>query len=150
MTTNGEDSFHEIIIEPIKDDQDKVTGIAGVTIDITEKVIAKKQIEASAREQKKLIQNLKLATDSANVGIWSLDIVSSKLEWTKIHKKLWGYDENREEFTYEDWHNLILPEDKKLAFQRLEESKANRDIYEVDYRITRANDGAIVWMKSTG
>ena len=150
MTTNGEDSFHEIIIEPIKDDQDKVVGIAGVTINITEKVRAKKQIEASAKEQKKLMQNLKLATDSANVGIWTLNIISSKLEWSKIHKKLWGYDENREEFTYEDWHNLILPEDKKLVFQRLEESKANRDIYEVDYRIRRANDDAIVWIRSTG
>jgi len=43
-----------------------------------------------------------------------------------------------------------LPEDKALTFQKLEESKNNRSIYDAEYRIKRANDGNIVWMKSTG
>jgi len=113
-------------------------------------VEARKRIEESEKEQKKLATQLKLATDSAKVGIWSLDIVSSKLEWSDIHKKMWGYDEHREDLTYEDWHKLILPEDKELAFSKIEESKVNHDVYDVEYRISRANDGAIVWMKSTG
>jgi len=150
MTINSEQSFYEIMVEAIKNETGKVTGITGVAMNITEKVIIRKQIEASENEQKKLASHLKLATDSANIGIWSLDIVSSKLEWSNIHKKMWGYDENREGLTYEDWHKVIVPEDKELTFQRIEESKLNHDIYEADYRITRANDGAIVWIKSTG
>jgi two-component system CheB/CheR fusion protein len=118
--------------------------------DITEKVAAIKQIEASEKEQKKLARHLKLATDAGKVGVWSLDVVSSKLEWSNIHKKLWGYDKHLEDLTYEDWHKIIVPEDKRLAFRRIEESKVNNAIYEVDYRIKRANDGAVVWMKSTG
>ena len=116
----------------------------------SEQVQAGKQIEASAKEQKKLARQLKLATDSAKVGIWSLDIASSKLEWSNIHKKMWGYSEHREDLIYEDWHNVIVAEDKELAFQRMEESKVNHGIYEVEYRINRANDGAVVWVKSTG
>lgn len=115
-----------------------------------EQVEARKLIEASEKEQNKLAKQLKLATDSAKIGIWSLDIVSSKLEWSNIHKKMWGYDEHREGLTYVDWHKVIVPEDKELAFQRIEESKVNHGIYEADYRINRANDGAIVWIKSTG
>jgi len=116
----------------------------------SEKVKASKRIEESEKEQKKLARELKLATDSAKVGIWSLDIISSKLEWSNIHKKMWGYSEHQEDLTYEDWHKVIVPEDKELAFQRIEESKDNNSLYEVDYRITRANDGATVWIKSTG
>jgi len=118
--------------------------------DITDRVRAEKILEESEKEQKKLASQLKLATDSAQIGIWSLDIDSSKLEWSHIHKLMWGYDEHREDLTYEDWHKVIVPEDKELAFQKIEASKANHEIYEADYRIARANDGAIVWMKSTG
>ena len=116
----------------------------------SEQVQAGKQIEASGKEQKKLATQLKLATDSAKVGIWSLDIASSKLEWSNIHKKMWGYSEHREDLIYEDWYNVIVAEDKELAFQRMEESKVNHVIYEVEYRINRANDGTVVWVKSTG
>ena len=118
--------------------------------DITDRVRLEKQIQESAEEQKKLASQLTLAADSAKVGIWSLDIASSKLEWSVMHKLMWGYDEHREDLTYEDWHKVILPEDKELAFQRIEEAKVNHSVYDVDYRITRANDGAIVWIKSTG
>lgn len=111
---------------------------------------ARKLIEATEKEQKRLASQLKLATDSAKVGIWSLDIVSSKLEWSKIHKKMWGYSEHREDLTYEDWYKVIVTEDKELTFQRIEESKVSHGIYEAEYRINRANDGAIVWIKSTG
>ena len=150
MTIKGEESIYKLMIEPIKNATGKITGITGVALNITEKVISLKQIEEIGKEQKKLANYLKLATDSAKVGIWSLDIVSSKLEWSKIHKKLWGYDEFREELIYEDWYNVILQEDKKDVFKKVEEAKRNRSLYEVDYRIRRANDGAVVWMKSTG
>jgi two-component system CheB/CheR fusion protein len=42
------------------------------------------------REKKKLAKHFKLATDSAQVGIWSLDIASLTLEWSTMHKKKWG------------------------------------------------------------
>jgi hypothetical protein len=44
---------------------------------------------------------------------------------------------------------VIVPEDIELAFQKIG-IKVNHNVYEVDYRITRANDGEIVWIKSTG
>ena len=112
--------------------------------------MAKKQIEESEEEQKKLASHLKLATDSAKVGIWSLDIVSSKLEWSNIHKIMWGYDGNCENLSYEDWHKVIVIEDKELAFQKIEESKVNHSVYEVEYRINKADDNVIRSIRSVG
>lgn len=118
--------------------------------DVTDRINAGKQLSENAEEQKKIVRQFELATDSAKAGIWSLNLVSSKLEWSDIHKKMWGYEVHREDLTYEDWHKLILPEDKALVFQRVEESKVNHTIYKADYRITRANDGDVVWINSTG
>jgi two-component system CheB/CheR fusion protein len=111
---------------------------------------ANKRIEESEKEQKKLASLLKLATDSANVGIGSLNVKTEKLEWNGLMKKMWGYSEQLDNLTLEEWSKSILPEDKALTFQKLEESKNNRSIYDAEYRIKRANDGNIVWMKSTG
>ncbi len=152
LIRNGkpEECYFNLVYQPYRDVDDTVTGITVFATEITKQVIVQKQIEANEKEQNKVGRQLKLATDSAKIGIWSLDIVSSKLEWSIIHKLMWGYNEHREDLTYEDWHNLILPEDKELAFQRIEESKVNHTLYKVDYRIIRANDGAIVWIKTTG
>jgi PAS domain S-box-containing protein len=111
---------------------------------------AYKRVEESEKEQKKLASLLKLATDSANVGIGSLNVKTEKLEWNGLMKKMWGYDEHFDKLTLEDWVKSILPEDKALAFQKIEESKNNRSIYDAEYRIKRGNDGTIAWMKSIG
>ncbi|MEP7266388.1 MAG: chemotaxis protein CheB [Saprospiraceae bacterium] len=49
MTINGDQSFYKIMIESVKNDTGKVTGITGVAMNITEKVIAQKKIEASEK-----------------------------------------------------------------------------------------------------
>jgi two-component system CheB/CheR fusion protein len=116
----------------------------------SKQVEAGKRLEASEKAQKKLASHLKLATDSAKVGIWSLDIKTSKLEWNGLLKKMWGFDEHLDNITYEDWQKNIVEEDKQLTFQKIEDSKVNHSIYDAEYRIIRANDGAILWMKSTG
>ena len=152
INRNGkaEECYFNLIYQPFRDIDESISGITILANEVTEYVLAKKQIEESEKKQKKLASHLKLATDSAKVGIWSLDIVSSKLEWSGMHKIMWGYDEYDQDLTYEDWHKAIVPEDAALTFQKIEESKVTQSIYEVDYRINRANDGAIIWIKSTG
>ncbi|SDF15809.1 two-component system, chemotaxis family, CheB/CheR fusion protein [Pricia antarctica] len=145
-----EEFYSNLTYQAFTDENGKTEGILIFAYDVTEQVTARKQIEESENEQKKLATHLKLATDSANVGVWSLVIDSSKLEWSNIHKNLWGYDAHREDLTYEDWHKVIVPEDKDLALQKIEESKLKHDIYEVDYRIKRPNDETVLWMRSTG
>ncbi|NDP28882.1 MAG: response regulator, partial [Flavobacterium sp.] len=142
--------YYNFVYQPYTEVDDTISGITILATEVTEQVLAKKQIEESEIVQKKLAYHLKLATDSAKVGIWSLDLASSKLEWSNKHKNMWGYNEDREDLTYEDWHKIIFPEDKELAFQKVEEAKVNQTIYDADYRITRANDGAIIWIRSTG
>ncbi len=121
----------------------KAYRVNGTLQDITEVKKAQVQLEQSVR-------HLQIATDSANVGTWSLDIKSEKLTWSSLHKKMWGYDENNNDLNYEDWHKIILPEDKEYAFEKVEEARVNHTEYEVAYYINRANDGALRYMRSFG
>lgn len=152
MTRNGtpEERFFSVVYQPYAEVDNTVTGVTVIGTEVTDYVLAKKQIEQSSKKINKIASHLKLATDSAKVGIWSLDLISLKLEWSNIHKKMWGYDESREDLTYEHWHTVIVPEDKEMALRKVEGAKVFPGIYEVDYRISRANDGVIVWIKSTG
>ena len=142
-TAKGTQKWWDVVIAPVGRVGESVKQVISVSRDITKQRESEEAIE-------KIASQLTLATDSANIGIWSLDIRSSKLEWSDIHKRMWGYDEHREDLRYEDWHKLILSEDKERAFQQIEESKINHSIYEVDYRISREKDGVIVWIKSIG
>ncbi len=140
LTAKGTPKWWDVVVSPVVKSGEQVQQIISVSRDITEKKKAEEAIE-------NLAAYLKLATDSANVGTWSLNIQTQELEWSALHKKIWGYNEQNKNLTYEDWHKAIVPEDVALAFQKIEESRVNNSIYEVDYRIKRANDGAVVWIK---
>ncbi len=142
-TIKGTPKWWNVMVSSIGKTGEPDQQLISISRDITEQVNSQEAID-------KLARHLKLATDSAQVGIWSLDIASSKLDWSPIHKKMWGYKEDNMLLNYEDWYKVILPEDKELAFQKLEKAKIDYTIYDVEYRITRANDGKVVWIKSTG
>ncbi len=142
-TAKGTPKWWDVVVSPVGKPGEPVQQIISVSRDITEQ-------QRSDEAIKKMAAHLKLATDSANVGIWSLDIKTQKLEWSALHKRMWGYDEHRSDLQYEDWHNLILPEDKQKAFKEMEEAKVNHTVYDVDYCINRANDGALRCIRSVG
>lgn len=118
--------------------------------DMTESVLSRISLEEQEARLQQTIAHLKLATNSAHIGIWSLNVKTQKLDWSALHKRLWGYDEERQDLVYKDWYKVILPEDKEITLQKLEEAKIHKKFYEVTYRIKKFNDDSIRWIKSTG
>ncbi|MEO6404594.1 MAG: PAS domain-containing protein [Ferruginibacter sp.] len=57
LTIDGQQVFYDLLIEPIKNDEGKVEGISGVALNITEKVIARKQIEASETFNRTILES---------------------------------------------------------------------------------------------
>lgn len=142
-TAKGNIKWWDVLISPATTDENGRVQILSISRDITER---KEQEDAVRR----MASHLTLATESANVGTWCLDIRTMTLDWSPLHKKMWGYDANRTDLLYEDWHSLILPGDKEKAFEKVEEARINHSFYEVEYRIARADDKAIRWIKSSG
>jgi len=142
--------FMNFTYQAFANDKGKTEGILVFAYNVSEQVIARKQIEESETAMRKMASHLKLATDSANVGTWSLELQTEKLEWSALHKKMWGYDEHRTDLTYEDWYTLLLPADKQKTFKKIEEAKIGHAPYQADYYIKRASDGALRCIRSYG
>ena len=126
-----------------------------IAIAVTWYILLKNKLKEKIVKQKnaaliKSASHFKLPTDSANVGVWSFTQQTQELEWSALHKRMWGYDEHHTDLSYEDWHSIILEEDKPLALKRVEDARINHTPYEVEYRIKRPNDKVIRWMKSFG
>ncbi len=118
--------------------------------DITEPILARTKLEEQEARLQETIAHLKLATDSAHIGIWALDVKTQTLEWSVLHKEMWGYDKDRQGLKYKEWYKAILPEDREQAVKKVAEAKVNKSFYEATYRIKRVNDDSIRWMKSAG
>jgi len=147
----GNKQYIDFSYQSFKDIDGDMEGILVFAYNVTEKVIARKVIEENEQELQKTAAYLKLATDSAHVGIWSFDLKTQILAWSQLHKEMWGYDdEHRQDLAYEDWFQIILPGDKEKVGKNVEEARVNHITYDVDYCINRKNDGALRCIRSVG
>ncbi len=140
---NGEEFYVEFEIVPVADEKGWYTHWVSVQRDVTER-------KNTERELQQLATHLQLSTTSASVGTWLYNIETGTLEWSALHKRMWGYDENRTDLLFDDWHIIIHTNDKEACFSEVEAARVQKRQYEVDYRIIRANDGELRWMKSVG
>jgi hypothetical protein len=117
------------------------------TIAVIQNITDRKKIE---QDLEKLATHLKIATDSAGAGTWYYDLLNDSLEWSDLHKRLWGIDAGKNDLRFEDWINIIHKDDKEDVLACLESARLNHSLYEAQYRITR-NDGiGFLWIQSIG
>ena len=152
MKRNGkmEDVYFNFVYQPYREADDMISGVTIIAIEVTEQVEARKKIERIDKQLQKAIEHFEIATTASEVGIWSLDIAAQTLAWSHLHKKMWGYTNLESNLTYEDWHKLIVEEDKETAFSAVERALKTKTFYEASYRIKRADNGNIRWIKSFG
>ncbi|WP_310558418.1 PAS domain S-box protein [Flavobacterium sp.] len=142
--------YFDFIYHPIFDYNKNVSGVINVAIDVTDKVLARKKIEESEEQLRKISEHFEIATTAAEVGTWSLDLASQTLEWSDLHKKMWGYDEHRTDLVYEDWHKVILDSDKEVVYAALAKTLETKIHYETSYRIKREDNENVRWMRASG
>lgn len=118
-------------------------GMIGTVVDIHEERMAAEKLRNTSA-------HLQLATSASNAGTWELDVKTQTLTWSEYHKEMWGYDPGMRNLVYEDWYRVIFPEDREDAFYQVERAMHTREQYENVYRIKRAGDGVVRWMKSLG
>lgn len=148
--SNLKKHYLNLVVEPLKDNLGKTQRILVHVTDISSLVEARKQLELREVAMRQMASHLKLATESANVGTWTLDLKTQGLEWNMVHKKMWGYHENLTALTYEHWHAVISPKEKETALQKVEYAKRSGIEYDQSYYINRFNDGAVRYVRSIG
>jgi len=118
------------------------TAMISIIRDITER----KKAEEALRDSK---LKLHLALELAHMGTWEWDIVSNKIFWSANLEIALGFVPGTLSRGYEDFLQVVHPEDRALVEQELRRALTEGTDYKVEFRAIRA-DGALFWSANQG
>ncbi len=93
-------------------------------------------------------QRLNLALDSAQMGIWELDLVNDTAFRNLRHDQIFGYQSLQPEWGYEIFLTHVVPEDRDAVKERFEEAFATGN-FSMECRIIWS-DRSIHWISAQG
>jgi len=117
---------------PLLDTNSQLSGIVGVSRDITQEYNFQYQFEES---QHYLIE----AQSIAHIGHWDWDITSGELSWSDEIYKIFGYKAQAFEATYEAFLQTIHPDDREMVSQAVNEAIEKHEKYDVYHRVILPN-----------
>src|ERR1700678_1844860 len=119
-------------------------GYIGCCIDVTEQRTAARALSESEEQ-------LRLATEAAEVGLWDLDMLTDTLYWPARVKAMFGISA-QVPVSMADFYAGLHPEDRAHTVTALTAAMdpVRRALYDVEYRTVGKQDGAIRWVAAKG
>jgi PAS domain S-box-containing protein len=121
-----------------RDETGRPVRIAGVNIDITER----KRAEADLRKSE---ERLRFAQQVASIGTFDWNIETGVNTWTPELESIYGLPRGGFSGTQSAWEDLIHPDDRALAVQRVKEAFETGEPEEAEWRIVLP-DGRVRWL----
>ena len=104
-------------------------------------VIERFNTENVLGENRKLLSQ---AQKIAHIGSWKLDIATNHLAWSDEVFRIFGFEPQEFDATYEDFLGFIHPDDRVAVEEAYSRSvREGRDDYEIEHRIVRRTSGEI-------
>ena len=96
-------------------------------------------------------EQLRLATEAAEVGLWDVDGVTGVLYWPARVKAMFGISPDAPA-TMDDFFAGLHPEDRQATTAAYEAAAdpARRALYDVEYRTFGKEDGVLRWVAAKG
>jgi PAS domain S-box-containing protein len=122
---DGEQRWVSERAQGVYDAKSQVSYVDGCIFDITHHKNTEAALEKSAdeiknlssrrklsqKQQEELLQRLTLATDSAEIGIWEIDLTTDKIIWDKRMFAMYGYPNGTSTSLYKVFADSVHPED---------------------------------------
>ncbi len=139
---NGDVLWVEAHLAAVCDEDGKIIGVRGVTMNITDR----KQAEAALLERK---QELSEAQRVAKVGSWEWDPATDTVIWSEEMFRIIGRDPSLPPTNYADHPALYTPESWVLLQNAVEEALQHGTPYELELQVARC-DGRLLWTSARG
>ncbi|MBL4676209.1 MAG: PAS domain-containing protein [Mucilaginibacter sp.] len=128
--------------DPLFDMDGNVEAIMATVIDITDKVSARRELQ-QARD------TLKLAIDSADIGTWSVDVKSGKVNFSEQALRLQSIPQSHV-VTFEDSFKMILPEYVEGVRDSIQKAIETKESFQIEFRMNPMDGNSPRWLRSTG
>ncbi len=128
--------------EAVLDAEGCLRKLRGVVLDITERKLAEE-------ERRLLTDRLALALKAGEIGTWDWDMVH-EATWDRRMYEIYGLQqlwESGQAATYQDWRDLVHPDDIAPTEAALQAAVRGEADYDVEFRIWRT-DGKLRWIKA--
>ncbi|MEM6502823.1 MAG: PAS domain S-box protein [Cyanobacteria bacterium P01_C01_bin.89] len=102
--------------------------------------------EKALREKDRILQ---LTLQAGKMGCWNWNRTTNEVIWSDGVEEILGLEENSFGGTFEDYIDLIHPEDLDAAQQAIAQALSTEQEYRIEHRIV-CPDGSIQWIRSRG
>ncbi|MFL5739826.1 MAG: PAS domain-containing protein [Flavisolibacter sp.] len=113
-------------------DKSDSTLVLGTVLDVTEKQTLIRKLSQSQSIYKQ-------AEELANMGNWSMDLRTNKIEWTDQLYRIYGLEPQSEEITVERFLSFVHPDEREYISKGIEEM-LHQDIHDYTFRIITADE----------
>jgi PAS domain S-box-containing protein len=140
--TRGSIRIVDFSLLPVFNDEGQVVWILSEGRDVTDIVNAHKALRT-------LEDRLAVATSSANLGLWDVDLQTGDA-W--LNDRWWtmlGFEPNELNRSYDVWRELLHPDDLLPALAVLQNRTAAQTEFRIEYRM-RSKDGSWRWIHCCG
>ncbi|MFD1586530.1 PAS domain-containing protein [Halorientalis brevis] len=127
---------------PYRDGAGNVVGVMGISHDIT----GRKARERDLRETKRWLD---LALDATDTGVWEQDLDTNTSTWNESMEQLFGLDPNTFNGSYEDFIDLVHPDDVPEIARAHRRAIESGDLYEAEFRI-QPDEETERWVEARG
>lgn len=133
---DGSHYWVDATIIPFKDELGRITQYTAIRTDIT----ALKEAEQRNRRQ---AARLETATQGAQVGIWELEIDTSRVLWDNAMHNLYGIrpEQCKPDGLYQLWRSAVHPDDVERVERELGRAIESDHPFDAVFRIIRPDNG---------
>lgn len=138
----GEHLLFETVKTPMFDGSGRLIGVLGIARDITQR----RQTENDLRRSE---ENLRLAQNSAALGMWEVDLQQGVTYWSPEVERMYGLAPGTFGGTQAEWLARVHADDVPGLQSAIAEYLRSSEPFAVEFRIIRP-DGGLRWLSSRG
>ncbi len=115
-----------------------------LVMEVNRDVTTRKAFERALQQSE---ERLRLATEAANIGVWTWDLDADAMHWNAQCRLITGVE--RTPRNREEWQRLLHPDDREQVHRAETRAIEQRSVYRVEFRLVRP-DGVVRWLASVG